>query len=228
MAILTGSVIGQFRGKLGDLAARIIGGRTILARRPTSFKVNNSATMVEIRKKFLVAVRFVQGMLTLEPLAEVWQKVKTTGMSVYNYGVKQNYPQASADKPSVDNLLTPNDGFALNVTAADVAEDAVTLQIAPLDEVMIHTVEEREYTPNLVICYYNPVNPDDAPYAVVPVKAEKMMLDSANPIVLNVPLNVVQQAAGAKYQKSILYLALTTHNVDGKVIQYSATYAKDN
>ena len=93
MAVLKGSVIGQLSGKLGDLAARCIGGRTILGRRPVSFNVNYSPAMVEIRKKFAVAVSFVTNMLSLSALNEVWSKAKTAGMSEYNFGVKQNYPQ---------------------------------------------------------------------------------------------------------------------------------------
>ena len=40
--------------------------------------------------------------------------------------------------------------------------------------------------------------------------------------------NTVKKQTVAKYQNSILFLALTTHDQDGKVIQYSATYAQDN
>ena len=125
-------------------------------------------------------------------------------------------------------MLTPKDGFPLNVTTAEVTADTITAQIAALDTVMIPTAEEREFTPNLVLCYYNPVNPEDAPYAVVPVKAIPQVMDTVNPIALNIALDLVQQQTAAKYQNSILYLALTTHDLDGKVIQYSATYAQDN
>jgi hypothetical protein len=228
MAVLKGSVIGQLSGRLGDLTARIIRGRTILAQRPTSFHVNNSPTMVEIRKKFAVSVSFVTNMLTLAAIHEIWDKAKASGMTVYNYGVRQNFPLSSADKPTVDNLLSPNDGFPLDVTLAEVAADAVTATIAALDTVMIPTEEERDLTPNLMLCYYNPVNPDDAPYAVVPVQGATQVLDTVNPIALNIPLNIVQQQIAAKYQNSTLYIALTTHDADGKVVQYSATFAQDN
>ena len=114
------------------------------------------------------------------------------------------------------------------MTTAEVTADTITAQIAALDTVMIPTAEEREFTPNLVLCYYNPVDPEDAPYAVVPVKALPQVMDTVNPIALNIALDLVQQQTAAKYQNSTLYLALTTHDLDGKVIQYSTTYAQDN
>ena len=228
MAVLKGSVIGELSGKLGNLAARCTGGRTVLGRRPVSFTVNYSPTMVEIRKKFAVSVSFVKNMLSLAALATIWDKVKVSGMTVYNYGVKQNYNPSSAEKPTVGNILTPAGGFALPVTLAAVAEDSVTATIDPLDTVMIPADEERDFVVNGLICYYNPVNPEDAPYAITAIKQAPDSLDTVNPIALNIPLNVVQQNLGAKYQSSILYLALATIDGDGKIVQYSSTYAKDS
>ncbi len=228
MAVIKNSVIGQFSGKLGGLAARIVRGRTILSQRPTSFRVNNSPVMVEIRQKFAVTISFVTSMLTLSALHEIWDKVKDVSMSVYNYGVRKNFPLSSAEKPTLDNMLTPKDGFPLTITSAAVAADAVTAEIAPLNTVMVHDFAEREVKANLLLCFYNPVNIEDAPYAIVPVKADNQMFDDVNPVVLNVPLDVTQQRTAAKYQNSILYLALTTHDVDGKVVQYSSTYSQEN
>jgi len=228
MAVLKGSVIGQLSGKLGDLAARCIQGRTVLGRRPVSFTVNYSPAMVEIRKKFAVSVSFVKNLLSLATLVVIWDKVKVSGMSAYNYGVKQNYSPSSADKPTVDNILTPAGGFPLPVTVAAVAADSVTATIAALDTVMIASDEERDFVTNGLICYYNPINPEDAPYAITAIKQAPDSLDTVNPIALNIPLNIVQQNLGAKYQSSILYLIIATLDGDGKVVQYSSTYAQDN
>ena len=228
MAVIKGSVLGELSGRLGNLAARCTNGRTILSRRPAKFNTNNSPVMVEIRKKFAVTVSFAANMLSLPSLKDVWSRITPSGLSEFNFSVKKNYALSSADKPTVDNMLTPMEGFPLDVTAAEVTADAVTAQIAPLNTVMIMSPDEMRVTPNLVLCCYNPINAEDAPYAVIPVTAASLMLDDVNPIALNVPLNVVQKAIAAKYQNTILYLALTTQDINGKLIQYSATYAQDN
>ena len=228
MARLKGSVLGELSGKLGNLTARIVNGKTIFAQRPTSFHVNMAPELVAIRNQFAVTVSLAKNLIALSGLYQVWTRVKTAGMSAFNYAVKMNFDSSAADKPTTANILTPNDGFPLNVTTAEVGADTVTAQIEALDTVMIPTEEERQFTPNIVICYYNPTNPEDAPYAIVPVKALPQLMDTVNPIALNVALNIVQQQTAAKYQNSILYLALTTSDLDGKVIQYSATYAQDS
>ena len=93
---------------------------------------------------------------------------------------------------------------------------------------MIASNEERDFVTNGLICYYNPVNPEDAPYAITAIKQAPDALDTVNPIAVNIPLNIVQQNLGAKYQNSILYLAIATLDANGKVVQYSSTYALDN
>ncbi len=228
MAILSGSPIGLWRGKLGNMVGRIMDGRTILSMRPDSFHVNNSPEMVEIRKKFAVTLSFVSNMLKLSAIHEIWEKLKESRMTVYNYAFKKNYRLSSSDKPTVDNLLTPIDGFPITVTAAAVGETAVTGQIAALESVLITTPEDFTYNPNVLICFYNPVDPNDAPYQIVTAKGIPQLMDTINPITISVPLNVVQQNIAAKYENSTLYIALVTQNEAGKVIQYSATYAQDN
>ena len=228
MAELRGSVIGELSGKLGNLAARIVNGRTILAQRPTSYKTNNAPYMVEIRQKFKVSGIFAKNVITLSALYQVWNKVKKARLSAYNEICKLNYFESAADKPTVDNVLTPEGGFPLPVTVAAVAAVNVTATLAALDTVMIASEEERDFVSNGLICYYNPVNPEDAPYAITKIESAPDSLDTVNPIELNIPLNVVQQNLAAKYQNSILYLVLATLDGDGKVIQYSSTYAKDS
>ncbi len=228
MAVLKGSVIGELSGKLGNLAARIIDGRTILAQRPVSFNVSYIPTLVEIRKKFAVTGTFVKNLITLSIVYEIWMKVKESGMSAFNYAFKQNFAESSADKPTVDNIITPADGFAFNVTEAIVDADSVKVVIAPLNTTMIgDDTVEADIVPNGLLCYYDPLDVEDAPFAITTITKAPVIFDLLNPITFDIPLNVVQQAMAAKYQHSILYFAMATRNADEELIQYSYTYSKN-
>lgn len=52
MAKVTGSVLGNLSGKLGNLSARTRNGKTYLAARPSSVNVSNAAAPVAVRNKF--------------------------------------------------------------------------------------------------------------------------------------------------------------------------------
>jgi hypothetical protein len=229
MAELKGSVIGQLRGRLGDLACRIIDGRTILAQRPVSFHVSYVPALVEIRKKFAVTGAFCKNLITLSNLYSIWKSIKEDGMSVFNYVFKKNFSESSVDKPTVDNIVTPPGGFALPVTLAAVAADNVNVQLAALNTVAVFDdMIERDLVLTGLICYYNPSDTEDAPYALTTLVSASQSLDDVNPLTFDIPLNVVQQAMAAKYQHSILYLALVTLDVDGEFVQYSSSFSQDN
>jgi hypothetical protein len=229
MAELKGSVIGQLRGKLGDLACRIIDGRTILAQRPVSFHVSYTPALVEIRNKFSVAGAFSKNLITISNLYEIWKSVKEDGMSAFNYLVKKNFPESSAEKPTIDNMVTPPDGFALPVTLATVDAANVNVQLAGLNTAAVIDDDiEISLVLDGLVCYYNPVNAEDAPYAITTLESTPQIMDVINPITVDIPLDVVQQATAAKYQNSILYLALVTLDANGDFVQYSASFSQDN
>lgn len=229
MAELKGSVIGQLRGKLGDLACRIIDGRTILAQRPVSFHVSYTPALVEIRKKFAVTGTFAKKLISLSTLYEIWNKMKADHMSAFNYVFKSNFSESSAEKPTVDNIIVPPGGFALPVTLATVDADAVNVQLAALNTVaVIDDILERNVMLAGLVCYYNPVNIEDAPYAITPLESAAQSTDIINPLTFAIPLDVVQQATAAKYQNSVLYLALVTLDANDEFVQYSASFSQDN
>ncbi len=227
MAEVKNSKIGNFRGKLGNLSARIIYGKTILARRPISYRVSYAPELVENRRKFTVSVKFAQKLITLSALYEIWLEFKEPGMSVYNYIIKKNYTVSSPEKPTVNNILIPPNGFHLPVTQITIAVNSVIVQIAPLDSVMTASAYEEVFVLNGLLCRYNPLDPKADPYVITTFEQAPAALDINNAIVLDISPDAVQRRAAGKYRNSILYLALVTLDSGGKAVQYSETFARE-
>lgn len=227
MAIVKGSVIGNLSGRLGNLAARTIEGRTILAARPASFKASQDPAVVEIRKKFSVTGNFVKVLLSLSALYEIWKKVKASGMSVYNYSFKQNFSYSAAEKPTEQNIITPG-GFVLPVQTASVLTDNVSIDLLALSSASVFTPEEVNLSANGLICYYNPTNPADPAYQITSINDEIANYDFTQTFELNISLNVLQEAVAAKYQNSILFFMVASKTAEGKIVQYSATFSQNN
>jgi hypothetical protein len=226
MAQLKGSALGNLSGRLGNLVARIVAGRTILAIMPSSYTVNQSPHLVEIRRKFTCSVSFAKAVITLSALKEIWRGVKESGMSVFNYVVKNNFALISADKPTTGNIITPG-GFAPPVQSANVEPENVAIELVALNTVSVFTPEEKNLSANGLICYYNPSDPADKPFAITTINAELAHYDVTAPYTLNIPLNVLQQAMAGKYSNSILYFTVASKTDDGIIVQYSATYSLD-
>ncbi len=227
MAVVKGSVIGYLSGKLGHLSARIREGRTILSARPASFNVSYVPALVEIRKKFAVTSSFVKNLLNLSALYQIWTNAKEAGMTVANTVFRKNFQLSAADKPTANNMITPTDGFALPVTSATIGEDKITLVLAPLNTAaVINELIERNFVINGMLCYYNPVNAEDESFALTGLVKPPAVVDLINPLTIEIPLNVVQQALTVRFQSSILYIALITIDAEGKPVQYSSTFTQ--
>jgi len=227
MARLTGSVLGNLRGKLGNLSARTVEGKTILSARPSSFNVSQTPESIEARKRFGITGNFSKFLMENPDLVSIWTKEKFPGMSVFNTIFKSNYPYTSPDRPTEDNIITPG-GFGLPVTSATLASDNLTLELGALDSVAIFSPEEVDLTIAAVVVYHNPINPEDNPYRVIKLSKAESGFDFSAVYNGTLPLDVVQQSIAAKYQNSILYLAVASKSAEGNVVQYSATFTQQS
>ena len=225
MAILNGNVIGNMRGRLGNLSARTVDGKTILAARPSSFNVNNDPAVTQVRQKFSVTVALAQAVLALATLAVIWKSVKESGMSVYNTIFKSNFQYSGTDKPTVDNIITPG-GFSLPVNVAAVAADKITASLLALNTESVFSAEEVNLSANAVVCFTDPTNPADEPYQIISLNKEVANFDFTQAYDLQIDFDAKQKLIAAKYTKNILLLSVASKTADGKVVQYSSTSPK--
>lgn len=227
MAIVNGNVIGNLSGKLGNLSARTVDGRTILAARPSSFNASQEPAVLEVRQKFSVTAKFASAVLALATLVSIWKKVKNIAGSVFNEVFQSNFPRSSSAKPTDQNFLAP-DGFPLAIVAAAVAADKITASIPALDASAIFGADEVNLSANALVCYYDPTSEADDPYKIISLSKEVANYNFAQVYDLQIDYNILHEAVAAKYQHSILYLCVVSKTADGKVVQNSSTFTKLN
>lgn len=225
MAYLTGNVIGNLSGKLGNLSARTVNGQTIMGARPSSFNASQSPSVVEVRKKFAVTGMFAKNVLSLPTLIEIWRKTKAAGISVFNNIFKANFGYSSTEKPTEQNIITP-EGFALPITTAAVEADKITATLPALNTASVFGVDEVNLSANALVCYYDPSIETDDPFKIISLSKEVAAFNFGQSYSLQIDYNVLQEAVATKYQHSILYLIVASKSADGKVVQNSATYTK--
>ncbi len=225
MAILNGNVIGNMRGRLGNLSARTVDGKTILAARPSNFNVNNDPPVTAVRQKFSVTVALAKSILALASLAAIWKTVKESGMTVFNTIFKSNFQYSGTDKPTTDNILTPG-GFSLPVNVAAVAADKITASLLALDTESVFSEAEVNLSANAVVCFIDPTNPDDPAYQIISLNKEVANFDFTQAYDLQIDFDAKQKLIAAKYTKNILLLSVASKTADGKIVQYSSTSPK--
>ena len=225
MAYLSGNVIGNLSGKLGNLSARTVNGQTIMAARPSSFNASQSPAVVEVRQKFAVTGSFAKSVLALSTLDEIWRKTKSAGISVFNAIFKQNFAYSGTERPTEQNLIVP-DGFALAISTAAVDTNKITASLPALNTASVFGAEEVNLSANALVCFYDPTSETDDPFQIISLSKEVATFNFTQTYNLQIDFNVLQEAVAAKYQHSILYLIVASKSADGKVVQNSSTYTK--
>ena len=94
MAVLSGNVIGNLSGRLGNLSVRTIDGRILLAARPSSFNVSYEQNVVAIREKFAVTATFSKYVFhyQLSKISERKSKLIVCRYSTQSSGQTTIYP----------------------------------------------------------------------------------------------------------------------------------------
>lgn len=225
MAIVNGNVLGNLRGKLGNLSARTVHGQTVLAARPSSFKVNNDPRLISIRSRFAVTAKLASSIIALPTLKSIWKKLPNPTNSVFNEVFQRNFPYSSPERPTVDNIIVPG-GFAVPYQSAIVIADNLTVELLALTSVAVFTPDEVNLSANALVCYFDPINPADKPFQFISLNSEVANYNFENTFEVNIPFNVQQEAIAAKYRHTILFFAVATKSADGKVVQNSATLTK--
>jgi hypothetical protein len=225
MAIVNGNVIGNLSGKLGNLSARTVDGRTVLAARPSSFNASQEPAVLTVRQKFSVTAKFASAILALTSLVSIWKKVRNVASSVFNEVFQSNFAYSSIEKPTEQNIIAP-EGFPLQIAVAAVAADKITATIPILNTVSVFGADEVNLSANAIVCYYDPTNAEDEPFKIISLSKEVAAHNFAQTYDLEIDLNATQKNTAAKYQHSILYVCVVTKTAEGKVVQNSSTFTK--
>ena len=225
MAIVNGNVIGNLSGKLGNLSARTVDGRTVLAARPSSFNASQEPAVLTVRQKFSVTAKFASAILALTSLVSIWKKVRNVASSVFNEVFQSNFAYSSIEKPTEQNILAP-EGFPLQISTAAVEADKITASLPALNTASVFGADEVNLSANALVCFYDPSNEADEPFKIIPLSKEIASFNFTQAYSLEIGFNVLQVAAAAKYQHSILYVCVVTKTAEGKVVQNSGTFTK--
>ena len=225
MAVIKGNVLGNLSGKLGNLSARTVQGRTVLAARPSSFAASKDPDSIAVRQKFAVTANFSKNVLSIPVLKSIWDKVKSSKITVFNAIFKNNFQHSTVERPTDQNIITP-DGFTLPVTSAVVGANDVTVELTAINDATVIKGYEEDISFAAMLILHNPISEEDEPFSIITLSEDVDTFDFGNPYTLTMALHASESTEAAKYQNNILLLAAATKDDYDKVVQYSKTFAQ--
>jgi len=215
MAILIGSVLGNFRGKLGNLAARIIEGRTIFAARPSSFNDPKTQEQLDLRSKLGTSAKFCSGINNSLTLRKLWKMRRPPLMSAFSYMVQQNVGLVGLTAPTEYCITSPPQGFAFTASNINVTESAVTATIPALTSFISLPPEASAVKFAGIVCYSDPVNEGMEIFVVTPLDKTVASYNFATQYSLSIDLSPVQLNLGTLYQRKTVYVGVIVTDESG-------------
>jgi hypothetical protein len=220
MARAVGGTIGNFKGRLGKVSARIVNGETIISARSASFKESKNPKHIEVKQKFAVTSTFTKGVLKLPALFQIWKLNKAPKLSEFNEVFRNNYAFSSIKAPTMQNIITPQ-GFTPPFISAVINEEKLTVALSAMNSIILVNNNEVNISINAVICNYDPLEENDPYFEITPVSKEILDFNFSEPCNLELKLDVESSATVEKYNKKIIYLAVATKSVYNDIIRYS-------
>ena len=152
MARLEKRVLGEIRGRVGNIVGKVRNGKQYIASRPTKYRMSKTPYEVDKRNRFKVNGLFAKAIKESKLLYNIWDKEKAPAASAYNKICKINFKICNTNRPSVQNLITPG-GFNLPVESVSYFPDKIEAELKPFDILP----GEKRVIFIMMICFYEPV-----------------------------------------------------------------------
>ncbi len=222
MGTLVHRVLGDARGKVGEIVFKIYDGKVYITTHKGFNKISKSPACVNNRKKFASAIKFSKAVNSINNLKEVWNQSNAGGKRTYTKILRFNIGKFLDGKHSKLNSIVP-DGFKIDVKDLAFSKDSICLSLKITDE-------ENNYAGmlfklNFVVALFT----DDKellktvfPYLCFSVD----FIDGNNSDFKIITINFKKNQSEFidKFQKAKVFLALTNTDVDPCINSCSASF----
>ena len=217
MARLEKKVLGEVKGRVGGIVGKVRYGKYYIASLPAKYRMSKAPHEVDKRSRFKVNGLFAKTIKASELLYKVWEKEKAPATNAYNKICKVNFKLCRTDRPSEQNVITPN-GFKLEIINIASLPGGIEAELEPFD---ILEAEKRIMF-IMIVSFYEPKKKELNFYEV------KLIKDySLDGMKLTFNYNSAEKLLASNYNKRTVFLAAVSEDEGGNIVRWSATVSKE-
>lgn len=217
MARLEKKVLGEIRGRVGDIVGKVRNGKQYIASRPAKYTMSKAPHEIDKRNRFKVNGLFAKAIKENKLLYSIWDKEKAPAASAYNKICKVNFGLCSTERPTTENLITPN-GFDLPVDRMTYFPDKIEAELRPFDILP----GEKRVIFILMTSFYEPLSKEANYFAIKRTEDYDM-----EELKLTFNFNTTEKQIVAAYKKRIAFLAAVTQDNAGNILRWSETVRRE-
>ena len=217
MARLEKKVLGEIRGRVGDIVGKVRNGKQYIASRPTKYTMSTAPHEVDKRNRFKVNALFAKSLKENKLLYSIWDKDKAPAASAYNKICKVNFKLCGTQRPTTENLITPG-GFILPVESISYLLDKIEAELKPFDILP----GEKRVIFILLTSFYEPVGNETDYFKIKRIENYDM-----DELKLTFNFNITEKQIASAYKKRLALLAAVTQDDSGNILRWSETISRE-
>ena len=222
MARLTKTVLGEIRGKMGNLVIRKVNGREFISYRPANYRKTKKE--VPARQKMQAAVQFSRTVNSSDKLKMIWAKSKIKATNSYQKLIKHTLENAEPGSLTIKNKITPG-GISLNSSEFLFDNGKLNITIPNRDK-ETRSITGNNFSVYILFYFYEPiVKRIDS--SSLKLMSKDFDATAENNFQFNYDTAKLIPKMLKNYKKCIVYFAIVDNKPNTKTPGYSDTIAKE-
>ena len=223
MARLTKSVLGEIKGKIGNLVIRKINGKEFISLRPAKYRKTKKE--VPARQKMRNAVRFSRIVNSDDVLKQIWGKSEIKATNSFQKLIKHTLENALPGRLTLKNKITPGGtSFSFSEFLFEKGELNVSIKNRGKG---IRCITGNNFSVYVLFCFYEPIVKK-----IVSSKLELIYKEfhggvTENNFLFKYNVQKLNNNELKNYNKCIIYFAIVGHKTNTNTLNYSDTISKE-
>ena len=160
MAEIKNGILGNIRGVVGKISGRMYKGRNIISQRSDFRRTSTNPEVVVRKNNFKLCVKFCSAACSIEAIKAAWKMYLTPDLNYFNYFMQTNIKLVDAGKLTVNNIITPYNGFVISKASSSIAPAELSIGISALSGTFnFDTANEVKVKLYTVMYMYGATNP---------------------------------------------------------------------
>jgi hypothetical protein len=222
MARLTTSILGEIRGKMGNLVIRKMNGKEFISLRPAKHRKTNKK--VPARQKMQTAVQFSRTINNSDELKLIWGQSTIKATNPYQKLIKHSLENAEPQKLTINNKITPA-GISLSYSQFYFENGELNVSINNSDK-GTRSITKNNFSVYILFYFYEPkVKKTDSSRIELISKFVNGTVE--NNFLFNYDVGSLNTRLLKNYNRCIVYFAIVGQKTNTKAPNYSDTIAKE-
>jgi hypothetical protein len=217
-------VLGDVKGKVGNVIGRRRKNKYFIYAAPAEVKISNSPAAIKSRDIMTPVAKFASVVNSIPELKYLWLKSKIDTFDVFHKIEKENFHFFMHERPTVNNFITPIESIKNPISEGTMSANRIKLKLDIDKEVLSQFERANDVTGIGVICYFNPSEGKMDYFQLNRLRACAIEIKNEGGLDLEIAFNEEEIRNYNSYLNSILYFTLVLKDIDEVPVKCTINY----